>query len=296
MTKTHCGYVAIVGRPNVGKSTLLNALIGEKVSITCHKRQTTRHTILGVKTIGDSQILYIDTPGLHHDVKTALNRYMNRSALSSLHDVNVVLFVIDVERWTDEDEYVLRHVRESGKPVVLLVNKIDSLQDKNTLLPKLQELAAKCQFAAIIPVSALRKENLSGVENCIQAYLPEGPFYFPEDQITDRDASFQVAEIIREKLFQVSHQEVPYSSTVIVEKMAFEDKLLTIFATIYVEKAGQKAIIVGNKGSHIKMIGMRARQELEKKFACKVYLQLWVKVKDDWTNQENTLNTFGFES
>lgn len=293
--ETRCGYVALAGRPNVGKSTLLNALVGQKLSITCHKRQTTRHIIRGVKTTEDTQAIYIDMPGIHQGSKRALNRYMNRVATGSLGEVDLVLFLVSAERWTEEDELVLKQLARVQCPVILVVNKIDCLTDREELLGLLERLAGKFNFAAVIPVSARNQENIAALEQEVARYLPEGAFLYDESQVTDSQDSFLIAEIIREKIFQQAHQEVPYSTTVMVDQLEREGKLTKIYATIYVEKSTQKAILIGKQGSKLKQIGQKARIELERMYGNKVYLQLWVKVKEEWVDSERQLRNLGFE-
>jgi len=297
-TQEKCGYVAIIGRPNVGKSTLLNALIGQKVSITSPKPQTTRCQVLGIKTRGNVQAVYMDTPGLHSTEKHAINRYMNKMASSVIADADVIVFMIDAGRWREEDELVLDKLRREGQgaaPVILVINKIDETKDKKLLLPLIDKLQAKYDFAQIIPVSALRGENVNLLENKIMELLPESPFFYPEDQYTDKNIRFQIAEIIREKLITSTEQEVPYSSTVTVDEFKATDKLVEISAIIWVEREGQKIIVIGKKGERLKQIGTRARKEIEFLLGQKVFLRLWVKVKERWTDSDLALKSFGFE-
>ncbi|OGT31119.1 MAG: GTPase Era [Gammaproteobacteria bacterium RIFCSPHIGHO2_12_FULL_35_23] len=295
MANSKCGYVAIIGRPNVGKSTLLNEIIGQKISITSHKQQTTRHVIHGIKTYDSVQIVYVDTPGIHTESKRALNQYMNRAARSATGEVDVILFIISIEHWTHNDELVLKQLQHANCPVILVVNKIDTVPNKGELLIKLDELSKKMKFAEIVPISATKKTNVTTLEKVIEKYLPEGPHFFQAEQITDQNDGFLIAEIIREKLFKWVHQEVPYSTTVMVEEIKHEDKLMRIYATIYVEKSGQKAIIIGKQGSKLKQIGREARLELEKMYGNKIFLQLWVKIKTEWSENERTLKQFGFD-
>lgn len=290
-----CGYVAIVGRPNVGKSTLLNVLIGKKISIISAKPQTTRNQILGIKTDGATQIVFIDTPGLHHAEKRAMNRYMNRLASSVILDADVVVFVIDARRWTDEDELVLKKIAEGNAPVILVINKIDQLKDKKLALPLIEKLKEKYSFAHIIPLSAKNFENIESLEKTLMSMMPEGPHLFPDEQITDKNERFQVAEIIREKLIRATEQELPYSTTVVVESMQEENNLLTISAVIWVEREGQKPIVIGKNGELLKHIGTAARKEIVQLLGRKVFLRLWVKVKSDWTDDERALGSLGFE-
>jgi GTP-binding protein Era len=290
-----CGYVAIVGRPNVGKSTLLNHLLGQKISITSRKPQTTRHQILGIKTEGNHQIVYVDTPGLHMDAGKAINRYMNRAASSAIRDVDVVVFVVDRTAWTEEDARVLEQIQQSGLPAVLVVNKVDLLADKTELLPHLQALADKAEFRAILPVSALRQHNVDALEAQLLELLPESTHFFPEDQITDRSQRFLAAEIVREKIMRQLGDELPYAITVEIEAFAQEDDVLHIAAVIFVERKGQKKILIGEKGSRLRSIGSDARRDMEALFDSQVMLRLWVKVKSGWSDDERALRSLGYD-
>lgn len=289
------GYVAIVGRPNVGKSTLLNALIGKKISIISAKPQTTRNQILGIKTADETQIVFIDTPGIHQTEKRAMNRYMNRLASSVIIDADVVIFIVDALRWTEEDDLVLSKVKDANVPTILVINKLDKLKDKKLALPLMQKLGEKYSFAHIIPLSAKKAENLDSLEKTLIEMMPEGPHLFPDEQITDKNERFLVAEIIREKLIRATEQELPYSTTVVVESMQQEGKLLEINATIWVERDGQKPIVIGKNGQLLKHIGTQARKDIVKLLGRKVFLRLWVKVKSDWTDDERALGSLGFE-
>lgn len=292
---TSCGYVALLGRPNVGKSTLLNKIIAHKISITARKAQTTRHKILGIKTAGSTQIIYVDTPGIHSDGKRAINRYMNQAALSVIHDVDVIVFMIDAKGWTDADRDVLTKISEAGRPVILVVNKVDKVPAKEELLPRLAELATKMQFAAIVPLSAKTGSNVAALEDAIAKLLPAGVFLFPAEQITDRDQKFRVSEIIREKLIRSLGQELPYATAVSIEQFATDEKgLLRVSAVIFVERESQKAIVVGKGGEMLKKIGTEARKELEYLLETKVFLQLWVKVKSRWSDDEKSLKSLGY--
>jgi GTP-binding protein Era len=293
--KSRCGYVAILGKPNVGKSTLLNTIVGQKVSITCHKRQTTRHTINGIKTNGDVQTVYVDTPGIHGKSTRVLNQYMNRVARSAALDVDVIAFLVSAETWGPDDEMVLKQVKQVDCPVVLVVNKIDEIKDRAVLMAKLQELASKMEFAAVVPISALKRDNVQQLEKVLEGFLPEGPHFYEEDTVTDKQDTFLIAEVIREKLFKQAHQEIPYSTTVMVEKIDNEGGLMTIHAAIFVEKKGQKAIIIGKDGSKLKSIGTSARMDLQKMYGCKILLKLWVKVKDAWADSERHMRSLGFD-
>ena len=293
--KTYCGFVAIVGRPNVGKSTLLNKLLGQKVSITSRKPQTTRHRILGIDTQGAYQTIFVDTPGLHIEEKRAINRLMNRAATSSLGDVEMVVFVVDGTHWTADDDMVLNKLRYMQCPVVLAVNKVDVIKDKEVLLPHLQMLAQKGNFAEILPISAEKGTNVDKIRDMAKRLLPEGEHYFPEDYITDRSSRFMASEIIREKLMRFTGEELPYSVTVEIERFKVEDDgLFHINALILVEREGQKKMVIGNKGEKLKVIGTEARLDMERLFGQRVFLELWVKVKSGWADDERALRSLGY--
>lgn len=293
--QTYCGFVAIVGRPNVGKSTLLNKLLGQKVSITSRKPQTTRHRILGIDTQGAYQTVFVDTPGLHIEEKRAINRLMNRAATSSLGDVEMVVFVVDGTQWTDDDEMVLNKLRHVRCPVVLAVNKVDNIKDKEVLLPHLQWLAQKGDFAEILPISATKGTNVDKIREMARQLLPEGQHYFPEDYITDRSSRFMASEIVREKLMRFMGEELPYSVTVEIERFKVEeDGLFHINALILVEREGQKKMVIGNKGEKLKVIGTEARLDMERLFGQRVFLELWVKVKSGWADDERALRSLGY--
>lgn len=291
---TRCGYVAIVGRPNVGKSTLLNHILGQKLAITSRKPQTTRHNMLGIKTEGEVQAVYVDTPGLHKHNDKALNRYMNRSASSALKDVDVVVFVVDRTRWTDEDQLVLEKVQHVKCPILLAVNKSDRLEDKSELLPHLNWLAEQLPQAEIVPISALQGQNLDTLEKLVGERLPESEHFYPEDQITDRSSRFLAAELIREKIMRQLGAELPYQITVEIEEFKQEGRILHIHGLILVERDGQKKIIIGDKGERIKRIGQEARKDMETMFDSKVMLNLWVKVKGGWSDDERALRSLGY--
>tara|TARA_R110000823_G_scaffold130015_16_gene258053 strand:+ start:926 stop:1858 length:933 start_codon:yes stop_codon:yes gene_type:complete len=298
MTAEHasrCGYVAIVGRPNVGKSTLLNHLLGQKISITSRKPQTTRHQVLGIKTENGNQIVYVDTPGLHRNAPKAINRFMNRAATSALRDVDLVVFMVDRTAWTEEDEMVLEHVRNAGLPCLLVVNKVDLLADKAALLPQLEVLAQKADFCEIVPVSALRQHNIETLEEQILQRLPASGHFFPEDQLTDRSQRFLAAEIVREKITRQLGDELPYAVTVEIEDFAEEAGVLHIAAVIFVERNGQKKILIGEKGARMRSIGTDARRDMEALFDTKVMLRLWVKVKSGWSDDERALRSLGYD-
>jgi len=289
------GYIAIIGRPNVGKSTLINRVLEQKLCITSRRPQTTRHRILGIKTDKDSQLIYVDTPGLHSDDKRAMNRYMNRAAASSIDDVDVILFVVDGMNWTNEDEAVLERLKKNAKsPVILVINKIDKLADKEMLLPQIEKLSAEYDFANVLPISARKGVNVEQLETEIKKLMPEGELIFPEDQLTDRSSRFLAAELVREKLFRHLGQELPYSITVEIEQFDDEDKLYRIGAVIYVERDGQKSIVIGKNGELLKSVGKDARLEMQSLFGKKVFLRLWVKVREGWGDNERMLKNLGY--
>ncbi|ARU87539.1 GTPase Era [Pseudomonas sp. M30-35] len=292
---SRCGYVAIVGRPNVGKSTLLNHILGQKLAITSRKPQTTRHNMLGIKTEGGAQAIYVDTPGLHKNNEKALNRYMNKSASSALKDVDVVIFVVDRTRWTDEDQMVLERIQYVEGPVILAINKTDRLEDKSALMPHLEWLATQLPKAEIVPISAHHGHNLEALEKLVSEHLPEGVHFFPEDQITDRSSRFFAAELVREKIMRQLGAELPYQITVEIEEFKQEGRILHIHALILVERDGQKKIIIGDKGERIKRVGQEARKDMEVLFDSKVMLNLWVKVKGGWSDDERALRSLGYD-
>lgn len=288
------GYVVVVGRPNVGKSTLINRVLGQKLCITSRRPQTTRHRILGIKTTELGQFIYVDTPGMHSDGKRAMNRYMNRAAAASVDDVDVVVFVIDGMKWTEEDDRVLKKLQDTSKPVILVMNKIDKLEDKAALLPQVEKLAVLYDFAEIVPLSARRGINMESLEQSIYKLMPEGEMIFDEDQLTDRSSRFLAAEMVREKLFRHLGQELPYSLTVDIEQFEDDNGMYRISAVIYVERSGQKSIVIGKKGELLKLVGKDAREDMEKLFGCKVFLQLWVKVREGWSDNERMLRNLGY--
>lgn len=289
-----CGYVALVGRPNVGKSTLLNRLIGQKISITSRRPQTTRHRILGVSTTDDAQIIYIDTPGLHAETPRAINRYLNRAAADALADVDVVVLVVEGTRWLPDDTWVLDKLAELRCPVILAVNKIDRIKDKQTLLPWLAELAGKREFADIVPLSAQHGDNLERLVQAIKQQLPVSAPLFPDDQITDRSERFLAAELVREKLFRKLGEEIPYGLTVQIEQFKHKGDTAHIHALIWVDKASHKPIVIGRQGARLKEVGKEAREDMQRLFGCKVFLQLWVKVKEGWADDERALRSLGY--
>ncbi len=287
--------MAVVGRPNVGKSTLVNHILGQKLAITSRKPQTTRHNMLGIKTEGAVQAVYVDTPGLHKGGQTALNRFMNRSALTALKDIDVAIFVVDRMRWTDEDEMVFERIQYLTCPLIIAVNKADRLEDKSQLLAHLEWLATKLPNAQIVPVSALHGHNLETLERLVSEYLPVSEHFFPEDQITDRSSRFLAAEMVREKIMRQLGAELPYQITVEIEEFKQEDHILHIHALILVERDGQKKIIIGDKGERIKRIGQEARKDMEILFDSKIMLNLWVKVKSGWSDDERALRSLGYQ-
>ncbi len=290
-TATRCGFIAIVGRPNVGKSTLLNHLIQQKISITSRKPQTTRHRITGIKTEGNTQFVYVDTPGLHKDQKKALNRAMNATVTEVLKDVDVVLFVVERMIFNDEDQMVLQALENIRVPVLLLINKCDQIENRERLLPYIQKLAGLREFAEIIPLAVLTGHNLDTVDTCVARYLPEGPFLFPDDQVTDRSSRFLAAELIREKITRQLGDELPYEVMVEIEKFEQQGNVLHIHGLILVDKQGQKQIIIGKDGERLKTIGKAARLDMEEAFDSKVMLNLWVKVKSGWADDERALQS-----
>ena len=289
-----CGYVAIIGRPNVGKSTLLNYILGMKLSITSRKPQTTRHQILGVKTEANVQCIYVDTPGIHQRRGTAINKYMNRAATSVLNDVDIILMVVQAGQWTEEDQSIIEKLRTTQCPVVLVVNKIDKLDDKKQLLPIMQDLSSQYDFSEIIPVAALNGVNVTILEEKLIPLLPENEHIYSDDQVTDRSMRFLASEIIREKLIRELGQELPYTSAVVIDKYEEDTDIVRIHATIFVESAGQKSIIIGKKGARLKSIGTNARKDISKMVGSKVYLNLWVKVREGWSNDEQALRGLGY--
>lgn len=291
---TRSGFVAIVGRPNVGKSTLVNYLVGQKVSIVTSKPHTTRHRILGIATLDDMQIALVDTPGINMSPKRALNQYMNQAANNAAVDADVVLMVVEVDKWGEIEEHLIQQLKQAGRPVILLLNKIDQVKHKEALLPKLQAIGAKHDFAAIVPLSARKGKNVNGLLDELRRLLPEGSLMFPEDQITDKSERFLVSEFIREKIMLELYKELPYVSAVSIEEMGREEGTLFISAAIWVETQGQKAIVIGKKGGQLKSIGERARLEIEREFEEKVFLKTFVKVKDGWSDDKNILQSLGY--
>jgi len=293
-TTPRCGLVTIIGRPNVGKSTLLNRLIGEKISITSSRAQTTRHRLLGIKTGEHAQIVYVDTPGLHADNKSMMNRQMNRVAGASLLGVDCIVLLISAGGWVDADEYPLRLVARQDIPVILVINKIDHLKDRGQLLPLIEQSSGKMAFAGIVPLSARTGTNVDDLEKTILEHLPHQPLMYPADQITDRSERFLAAELIREQIFRGFQQEVPYATAVSIEQFKRVKGRLNVDATIWVEKEGQKPILIGKNGERLKTVGSRARLAMQKLFAAKVHLNLWVKVREGWSDDERALRSLGY--
>jgi GTPase len=287
--------VAVVGRPNVGKSSLVNALVGEKVSIVTRKPQTTRHRIQGVIHRPEGQAVLVDTPGLHARGQRALNQYLNDTAAASLRDVDLVLFVVEAGKWNEEDDAVLDRLKPVTTPVGLVVNKVDKVADKKRLLPEIQALAARRDFAFILPVSALKRDNLEPLEREIFTRLPEGPPLYPAGQVVSVDMKFRLAEIVREKLMERLRQELPYALTVQVEAYEPGPPLSRIEAVVWVERENQKAIVIGDKGQSLKAVGMAARREMERQLGHQVYLKLWARSAKGWTDDREALRRFGYE-
>ncbi|SPY78130.1 GTPase Era [Providencia rustigianii] len=293
--QSHCGFVAIVGRPNVGKSTLLNQLLGQKVSITSRKPQTTRHRIMGINTEDNYQIIYVDTPGLHIEEKRAINRLMNRAASSSIGDVELVIFVVEGTHWTPDDEMVVNKLSSLRCPVILAINKIDNVVDKTSLLPHIGMISQKMNFLDVVPISAEKGQGVDTIAKIVKQHIPEAIHHFPEDYITDRSQRFMASEIIREKLMRFLGDELPYSVTVEIEQFKEMDRGgYHINGLILVEREGQKKMVIGNKGSKLKTIGTEARIDMERLFETKIHLELWVKVKSGWADDERALRSLGY--
>lgn len=293
-SKFRCGYIAIVGRPNVGKSTLLNHLIGLKISITSRKAQTTRHRITGILTDARSQFVFVDTPGFQTKHKNALNRGMNRTVSGVLRDVNLVLFVVEAKHWDERDQKIIELLPEDV-PVILVINKMDYFGDKNEVLPFIEKLGKDCEFAAIVPVSAKQDKQLDTLLEAIRPHLPEGEPIYAEDEITDRSERFLASEILREKVFRYTGEELPYSSSVIIEQFKLEGNLRRIHAAILVDKEAHKAMLIGKGGGKLKEIATEARLDMEKLFDGKVFLEVFVKVKGGWADDERALKSLGYE-
>jgi GTP-binding protein Era len=289
-----CGYIAIVGRPNVGKSTLMNTLIGAKVSITSRKAQTTRHRITGIQTVSDAQFIYVDTPGFQTRHSNALNKTLNKTVTNTLESSDLILYIVEAGTFGQADQQVM-DLLPKNVPVILVINKSDRVKDKSVLMPFAQQVAEKFPFTAIVPVSAKLRFQLDGLQNEIKKYLPENEPIFGEDDITDRSEKFLASEIVREKLFRFVGDELPYTSTVLIEKFEQEGNLRRIFAAILVERDSHKSMIIGNKGARLKEVSTQARQDMEKLFGGPVYLEIWVKVKSGWADNEAGLRAYGYE-
>ncbi len=292
--QTHCGYIAFIGRPNVGKSTLLNNILGQKLSITSRKPQTTRHRLLGIKTEEPYQFIYVDTPGFHQSGKRALNRMMNRAAQSALTDVDIIVWMVDATKFTEEDAWVQAKCIQAGRPLVVVVNKVDLVPNKDDLLPLLQRLQESSNPVAILPLSARKGSGVAQLEKCLKTLLPEGPFFFPDNDLTDRSQQFILAEFLREKVFRFTSSELPYSTTVQIDEMKIKNKVYHISAIIWVERDGQKAILLGVGGEKMKTLGREARLDMERFLGGKVFLQIWIKVKAGWTDNDSELTSLGF--
>ena len=290
-----CGFAALVGRPNVGKSTLLNALVGQKVSIVTPRPQTTRHRIIGLVQLPNAQIAFVDTPGLHSQARRALNKAMNRTAAAALDEADLVVFVVEALVWNTEDELVLNRIARSGRPVLVAVNKVDRAKPRERLLPYLADLDRRHAFLALVPISALKEKNLDDLRNAIAAHLPVSAPLFPDGELTDRGIQFRIAEMIREKLTLELNQEVPYGIAVEVEKLAEEDGILTVDAAIWVDREGQKPIVIGAKGERLKRVGTAARLALNGLLQRRLHINLWVKVRENWADNARALRELGLE-
>lgn len=293
---TRCGTVAIVGRPNVGKSTLLNRLIGQKLSITAHKPQTTRHAILGIKTVDDVQTIYVDTPGIHLHGKRALNQVLNRTAAASVFDVDAIILMLQALVWNEHDERASDLVRSTGIPYFIAINKVDLVPAKDALLPYLAKLPQGEQLREIVPLSARKNKGVNILEKAVNTCMPEGKFIYGEDELTDRSSRFLAAEAVREQLTRFLSEELPYAITVEIEQFEEQPALLRIGAVIWVEKSSQKGIVIGHHGENLKETGKRARLSMETLFDRKVFLQLWVRVKEGWADDERTLRSLGYDT
>ena len=289
------GFVAVAGRPNVGKSTLVNALVGRKVSIVTSKPQTTRRRVLGVKTLPDAQLIFVDTPGIHSGEKRAINRSMNRAAVAAAGEADLCLFVVEALQWSEEDERALQRLTTLGRPIGLVVNKLDKARPRERLLPFMDEMQGRHEFLFVVPVSAYKSENLAELEKLLKENLPESPMLFPAGQVTDQDEALRASEFVREQLIIALREEVPYSVAVQVDECVMDGAMLRVTATIWVEREGQKAIVIGQGGTLLKQVGKAARLEMEREFGCKVFLRMWVKVRENWADDERALATLGFE-
>jgi GTP-binding protein Era len=293
---SYCGYIALVGRPNVGKSTLLNRILEQKVSITSKKPQTTRHSIIGLRTEGEHQFVYVDTPGIHQgNKKKAINRLMNKTAMSVLRDVDVIAFLVDGTHWNEEDDYVLELIKQSRVPCILVINKVDKIAEKEVLLPWIEQISQRHDFEAIIPISAKNGVQVQELQDKLQIYLPEGPHLFPDDQLTDRPVRFLCAELLREKIFRFCGEELPYAVNVEIESFKEENNLVRIHALILVDKESHKRMLIGERGQKLKEMATGARLDMEKLLGKKVFLQCWCKVKSGWADDERLLKQLGYD-
>lgn len=291
----NCGYVAFIGQPNVGKSTLMNHLLGQKISITSRKPQTTRHQILGIKTSDKGQAIFMDTPGMHESSKKAFNRYLNRTADTTLLGVDLVVWLIDTLAWQDYDEVIFEKLKKAKLPVILAVNKIDRVKNKEAVFAFFKDAQERFPFKEIVPISALKQTNVEVLDGLMMDLLPEGHPIYPEDQITDRPERFLASEIIREKLTRRLGDELPYALTVEIERYEELPHITKIYGLIWVERETQKNIVIGKQGELLKSIGIEARKDIENLIGSKVYLQLWVKVKSGWSDNERALQSLGFK-
>jgi GTP-binding protein Era len=294
-----CGLIAIVGKPNVGKSTLLNALVGQKISITSRKAQTTRHRITGIRTAGATQFVFVDTPGFQTRHGTALNRSLNKTVTGAVADVDLVLLVVEAGHFSPADAQVLK-LLQPGIPVILIANKLDTVKDRVALAPWIKESSGRHEFSEIVPMSAKNRKDIDRLFAICEKYLPEQPWWYAEDELTDRSEKFLAGETVREKLFRLTGDELPYTSTVVIDKFEEEPspkfgRMVRIAATIVVERDGHKAMVIGEKGDRLKRIGTETRQELEKLMDCKVFIELWVKVRSGWADDEARVRSFGYE-
>jgi GTP-binding protein Era len=288
------GHVAVIGRPNVGKSTLVNALVGAKVSITSSRPQTTRHQLLGIATFPEGQLLLVDTPGIHREQKRAMNRWMNRAARGAIEGVDAAMLVVRAGQWDDEDALAFDALRNAGVPVVLVVNQVDRLKDKSALLPYLAKVSEGREFAAVHPISALKRKGLEALVRDVLALVPEQPALYEEDEITDKSQRFLAGELVREQLMRQLGEELPYATTVEIERFVVDGVLLRIGAVIWVERDGQKAIVIGKGGERLREIGAKSRQQMERLFGAKVFLETWVRVREGWSDDEAALRAFGY--
>ena len=291
----HSGFAALVGRPNVGKSTLLNVLVGQKVSIVTPRPQTTRHRIVGISRLPNAEIAFVDTPGLHHHANRALNKAMNRTAASALEGADLVVLVVEATRWNNEDDLALERIKNSGRPALLAVNKVDRVHPRGLLLPYLAAVAQKHEFLEVVPVSALKADGIADLQRTIAQHLPKAPAMFPDGELTDRGREFRIAEMIREKLTLELNQEVPYGIAVEVERMVEEDGQLVVDAAIWVDREGQKPIVIGAKGERLKRVGRSARLALNGLLGQRLHLTLWVKVRENWADNTRALQELGLE-